>query len=206
MIRKNVAKGVIDFAIALASPLSPLSSEYFTPHCYSDGLKRPKGMTVEIAGFCLHSNNVNNNHYRGREKDNALLKGFNDHHIKSTCFVSAIFWELSLPLIFKNNNLFSDRNLTSSSNRTHVFFNSAFLLQRSPEVIAYNNSTIFLTNILTNIYFTHICLTDQFYKFISNVNSCFYLFYYFVCLNLFRFFELFKTDLNFYEFTAQHYL
>ena len=105
MIRKNVVNGVSHFVIALVSPRSPLSSEDFPPHCYSDGLKRPKGMTVKIASFCQHSNNVNNNHYSGWERDNTLLKGFNDHHIKSTCFVSAIFWELLLLLIFKNKNL-----------------------------------------------------------------------------------------------------
>ena len=42
-------------------------------------------MTGKIVGFCQDSNNVNNNHFRGREKDNTLLKGFNNHHIKNTC-------------------------------------------------------------------------------------------------------------------------
>ena len=120
MIRKNVVNGVSDFVIALVSPRSPLSSEDFTQHCYSDGLKRPKGMTVKTVGFCQDSNNVNN-HYRGREKNNTLQKGFNDHHIKSTCFISTVFWELLLLLIFKNNNLFNDRDLACSSNRKHNF-------------------------------------------------------------------------------------
>ena len=156
--------------IALVSPRSPLSSEDFTQHCYSDGLKRPKGMTVKFVGFCQDSNNVNN-HYRGREKNNTLQKGFNDHHIKSTCFISTVFWELLLLLIFKNNNLFNDRDLACSSNRKHNF-----------------------------------CLTDQFYKIIGNVNSCLCFFNYSVSHNLFRYSELFKNDLHFYEFTAQHYL
>ena len=140
------------------------------PHCYSGSLKRPKRMTGKFVSFCQDSNNVNNNHYKSREKDNTLLKGFSNRHIKNICFISAIFWEISLLLIFVNNNLFSDRDLASSSNRTYNFFNSALLLHRSPEVIACNNRSIFLTNIFNNIYIYPNCLADQFYKIISNVN------------------------------------
>ena len=148
-------------------------------------------MTGKIVRFCQDSNNVNSNHYRGREKDNKLLKTFNDH-------------QRLLLLIFVNNNLFSDRDLASSSNRTHNFFNKTLLLRRPLEVIACNNRTIFLTNIFNNIYFTQICLADQFYKIISNVNSCFYLFYYSFCFNLFRYFELFTADLHFSELCGIH--
>ena len=56
---------------------------------------------------------------------------------------------------------------------------------------------IFLTNIFNNIYFTQICLADQFCKIMSNVNSCFYLFYYPVCLNLFGYLELLLDYLQF---------
>ena len=93
-------------------------------------------MTGKIISFCQDSNNVNNNPFRGKEKGNTLLKVFIDHHIKNTCFAPAIFLELLLLLIFVNNNLFSVRDLTSSSNRTYNFFNGTFLLHRSPEVIA----------------------------------------------------------------------
>ena len=75
-------------------PLSSLGPNDFTPQCYSDSLKHPKQMTVKIVSFCQDSNNANNNHYWGREKDNASSKGFNDDHIKNTCFASAIFWKL----------------------------------------------------------------------------------------------------------------
>ena len=85
-------------------------------------------------------------------------------------------------LIFVNNNLLSDRDLASSSNRTYIFFNSTFLLHRSPEVIACYNRTNFLTNIFNNIYFSQIHLAVQFYKILSTVNNCFYLFYYSVYL------------------------
>ena len=77
-------------------------------------------------------------------------------------------------------------------------------MHRSPEVISGNNRTNFLTNIFNNIYFIQIHLADQFYKMMSNVNSCFYLFYYSVCLNLFRYFELFTVDQHFSEFCGIH--
>ena len=54
-----------------------------------------------------------------------------------------MFWELLLLLIFGNNNLFSNTDLASSSNRTYNFFNSTLLLPRSPEVIACNKEQIF---------------------------------------------------------------
>ena len=114
-------------------------------------------MTGKIVSFCQDSNNVNNNHYKGREKDNTLLKGFSNHHIKNICFASAIFWEISLLLIFANNNLFSDRDLAFSSNRTYDFFNSALLLHRSPEVIACNNRSIYIfTQIASQINFIRL--------------------------------------------------
>ena len=77
-----------------------------------------------------------------------LLKGFRNH--QNTCFVSAIFLELLLLLIFVNNNLFSDRDLAYSSSRMYNFFNSTFPLHRS-QVIPGNNRTIFLRNISSNI-------------------------------------------------------
>ena len=119
-------------------------------------------------------------------------------------FCISNFMELLLLLIFINNDLFSDRDLASSSNHRYSFFNSTLLLHRSPEVIACNNRSIFLMNVFSNIYFTQICLADQFYKIISNVNSYFYLFYYSVCLNLFRYFELLTADLHFSELCAIH--
>ena len=45
---------------------------------------------------------------------------------------------------------------------------------------------------------------DQFCRFISNVNNYFYLFYYSICLNLFRYFELFTADLHFSELCGIH--
>ena len=51
-------------------------------------------MTGKIFSFCQDSKNVNNNHYRGREKENTLIKRFNDRHIKNTRFVLATFLEL----------------------------------------------------------------------------------------------------------------
>ena len=77
-------------------------------------------------------------------------------------------------------------------------------MHKLPEVIACNNRTIFLTNIFNNIYFSQIHRVDQFYKIISNVNSCFYFFYYSVCLNLFRYFELLTADLHFSELYEIH--
>ena len=142
MFRKNTVNVVSDSVIAPFSPRHSSSSDDFTPQCYSNTLKRPKRMTGEIVSFCQDSNNVNNNLFRGREKDNALLKGFRNH--QTTCFVSAIFLELLLLLIFVNNNLFSDSDLAYSSSRMYNFFNSTFILHRSPEVIAGNNRTIFL--------------------------------------------------------------
>ena len=75
-----------------------------------------------------------------------------------------MFRELLLLLIFGDNNLFSITDLASSSSRTYNFFISTLLLPRSPEVIACNNRTNFLTNISSNIYFSQIYLADQFYK------------------------------------------
>ena len=54
------------------------------------------------------------------------------------------------------------------------------------------------------IYISQIHLADQFWKIISKVNSCFYFFYYPACLNLFRYFELFTTDLYFPESCGIH--
>ena len=137
VILKNTVNVVSDSVIAPVSPRPSSSSDDFTTsQCYSDSLKRPNRMTGKNVSFCQDSNNVNNNQYRGREKDNTLLKDFNNHHIKNTCFVSAIFWELLLLLSFANNSLFSDRDLAFSSNRTYNFFNSTLLLHRSPEIIA----------------------------------------------------------------------
>ena len=136
-------------------------------------------MTGKTVSFFQDSNTK---HSRVREKGNTLLKGFNNHHIKNTCFASGIFSDFLLLLIFVNDNLFSDRDLACSSNRTYNFFNSTLFLHRSPEVIACNNRVNFLTNIFNNTYFSQIHLADQFYKIISNVNSCFYFFYYSVCL------------------------
>ena len=134
VIRKNTVNAVSDSVIARVSPRLSSSLEFngFPPQCYSDSLKRPKRITGKIVSFCQDSNNVNNNNYKGMGKNNTILKGFNDHHIKNKCFVSAIFWELLLLLISVNNNLFSDGDLTSSSYRTYSFFNSTFPLQRSP--------------------------------------------------------------------------
>ena len=122
MIRKNTINVVGDSVIAPVS-LRPLSSSNdFIPQCYSDSLKHPKRMTGKFVSFCQHSNNVNNNHFLKVGKRGSMLqKGFNDHHIKNTCFVSAIFWEFLLLLIFVNNNLFSDRYLVYSSNRAYDF-------------------------------------------------------------------------------------
>ena len=79
--------------IAPDSPRPLSSSDDIDPQCYSDSLKRLKRMTGKIVSFCQDSNNVNNNHYKGREKDSTILKGFNNHHIKNICFVSAILWK-----------------------------------------------------------------------------------------------------------------
>ena len=179
MIRKNTVNVISDSIIAPVSPRPSSSSDVFIPQSYSDGR-----MTGKIVSFCQDSKNVNNSHFRGREKDSTLLKGCDNHHIKNECFVSAIVWELLLLLIFVNKNLFSDTDLAFSSNRKYNFFNSTLFLHKSPEVIACNQRTIFLTNIFNNIYFSQIHRVDQFYKIISNVSSCFYFFYYSVCLKL----------------------
>lgn len=114
-------------------------------------------------------------------------------------FCISNFWELFLPVIFVNNNMLSDRDLALSSYHTHNLFNSTLPLHKLPEVFAPNSRTVFLMNSFSNIYFTQICLTDEFYKIISNVNNCFNLFYYSDCLNLFRYFALFTADLLFSE-------
>ena len=84
------------------------------------------------------------------------------------------------------------------------FLNCTLLLNRSTEVVTCTNRSIFLIDIFNNVYFTQIYLADQFHKIISNVNSCFYLFNYSVCLNLFRYFELFTADLHFSELCGIH--
>ena len=48
-------------------------------------------MTGKIVSFCQDYSDANNNYFRGREKDNKFLTGFNNYHIKNTGFVSAIF-------------------------------------------------------------------------------------------------------------------
>ena len=92
-------------------------------------------MSGRIVNFYQDSNIVSNNPCRGREEDNTSLKDFNDHHIESTCVVSAISLELFLLLIFVNNNLFNGRDFASSSYSTYNFFNSTLQLHISPEVI-----------------------------------------------------------------------
>ena len=200
VICKNTVNVVSDSVIAPVSPRPTSFSDDFTPQLYSENLKRPKRMTGKIVRFCQDSNNVNNNHYKGREKDNRSLKGFNDHHV----LYQQLFWNFYCFLIFVNNNLISDTDLASSSNPTFNFFNSSLLLHISPDVIICINRSIVLTNSFNNIYFTQICLVDQFYEIISNVNSCFYLFYYSVCLNLFRYFEMLTADLHFSELCEIH--
>ena len=205
VIHRNTVNVLSDSVIAPVSPCPSSSSDNFISQCYIDSLiKHPKQMNVKIVSFCQYSNNVNNNHFRSREKDNRLLKGFNNHHIKNTCFVSAIFWELLLHLIFVNNNLFSDSDLAYGSNCTYNFLNSTLLLHRSPEVIACYNRTNFLTGVFSGIYFRQIHIVYQFYKIISNVNIYFYLFYYPVWHNLCWYFELFMADLHFSELWEIH--
>ena len=70
--------------IAPVCPSPSSSSDDFTPECYG-GLKHPKQITSKIASF-VRIIIITNNQYRGREKDNTSLKGFNNHHIKNTCF------------------------------------------------------------------------------------------------------------------------
>ena len=48
-------------------------------------------MSGKIVSSCQDSNNVNNNYYKVTGKSNTILKAFNEHHIKNTCFASAIF-------------------------------------------------------------------------------------------------------------------
>ena len=113
--RKNTVNVISDSVIAPVSPRPSPSSDDFTPQCYSDSLKRRKRMAGKIVSFCQDCNNVNNDHFRGSKRTiNTLLKGFNNYHIKNTCFVSANFLELLRLLSFVNSNLFSDRDLAYS--------------------------------------------------------------------------------------------
>ena len=75
MIHKDTTVNLISNSVI--APVSPRPSS----QSYSDNLKCPKRMMCKIVKFSQDSNNVYNNHFRGREKQNTLLKGFNDHHI-----------------------------------------------------------------------------------------------------------------------------
>ena len=81
VIHKNTVNVISDSVIVPVSPYLSSSSDNFTSQCCNDSLKCPKRMTGKIVCFCQDNDNVNNNHYGCRKKDNALLKGFNDHHI-----------------------------------------------------------------------------------------------------------------------------
>ena len=59
-------------------------------------------------------------------------------------------------LLLLDNNIFIDKKLQFSSYMKYNFSITKFHLHRSPENIACNNRTIFLTNIFPNIYFRSI--------------------------------------------------
>ena len=63
----------------------------FAPQCYSDNLECLMRMTSKIVSFYQDTNKVDINHCRGRENNSKIWNGFNDHHIKNTCFLLAIF-------------------------------------------------------------------------------------------------------------------
>ena len=63
MIRKNTVNVISDSIIAPVSPRPSSSSDVFIPQSYSDGR-----MTGKIVSFCQDSKNVNNSHFRGRER------------------------------------------------------------------------------------------------------------------------------------------
>ena len=89
-VSSNVVRDSV-IACVILRPSSSLEPSDLAPQCYSDSLKRPKRMIGKIVSFCRGSNSVNNNHCTGREKNNTILNGFNDHHIENTCLVSAMF-------------------------------------------------------------------------------------------------------------------
>ena len=71
--RKNTVNVKSDSVIAPVSPGPSSYSDDFTPQCYSDSLKRRKRMAGKIVSFCQDCNSVNNDHFRGSEKDNKYV-------------------------------------------------------------------------------------------------------------------------------------